>query len=711
MKAHSFVIELLSIKKSSFDKKNTEDSWNSPDTSAHNVVRKDFSSQHPSKDLLFPPDIFDSLSISYRTPGIEYIESKFLNLHPHVTASFLTNSSVTKQDTFQKVKGKRPSKSGRDLSSGVSLLKEVKDHHFKSPTAFPPPNHRHSRKPDSFTSDYRFGKIQVDWFDFPEEFVDDSEMSETNFLSDSLDATKEDSKKQIASTSGKFTPYLFGNSTLNSGVIHLFREQSDLSLLQDSKIATSPTNKGSGLVLSVLAVPSYMTAQDFLTFIGPSRHHISHIRMIKDALPHRYMVLIKFRKTEQADEFYKQFNGRRFNSLEPEICRVVYINSIEFRTRIVSDSEKDGIGVSDIHNVTDSFFSQNSVSDFITSPTNDQTQSSNLIELPTCPVCLERMDPYVSGLLTIICQHTFHCNCLSKWNDSTCPVCRYSFQKQYENEQGEANECNDCFVSENLWICLICGNIGCGRYQSAHAQLHFETSSHCYSMELETQRVWDYVGDGYVHRLIQNKTDGKLVEVSAPGLDEDRRIMSGREGDDRGVTREKFDAVAMEYSFLLTSQLESQREYYESQLQQLQQKNKTQIGSLSGELENIKQDKMSVENSLEKVAKEKLKLEKRLEKILERVKVLEREVEEEKQMNQGMRTNQLVMKGEIEKRDKDIQSKVSEIEEFQAQVKDLMFYIETLQKVQSREDLAGGQIVIEQKPIASSSGGKKKGKK
>jgi len=32
-------------------------------------------------------------------------------------------------------------------------------------------------------------------------------------------------------------------------------------------------------------------------------------------------------------------------------------------------------------------------------------------------------------------------------------------------------------------------------------------------MELGTSRVWDYAGDNYVHRLIQNKADGKLVEV------------------------------------------------------------------------------------------------------------------------------------------------------------------------------------------------------
>lgn len=39
-------------------------------------------------------------------------------------------------------------------------------------------------------------------------------------------------------------------------------------------------------------------------------------------------------------------------------------------------------------------------------------------ELPTCPVCLERMDSAVTGLVTVPCSHTFHCTCLSKWGDS-----------------------------------------------------------------------------------------------------------------------------------------------------------------------------------------------------------------------------------------------------------------------------------------------------
>lgn len=52
------------------------------------------------------------------------------------------------------------------------------------------------------------------------------------------------------------------------------------------------------------------------------------------------------------------------------------------------------------------------------------------------------------------------------------------------------------------------------RYKEGHSIRHWKETQHCYSLELETQRVWDYIGDNYVHRLIQSKTDGKLVELN-----------------------------------------------------------------------------------------------------------------------------------------------------------------------------------------------------
>ena len=42
-----------------------------------------------------------------------------------------------------------------------------------------------------------------------------------------------------------------------------------------------------------------------------------------------------------------------------------------------------------------------------------------------------------------------------------------------------------------------------------------------------TPQVWDYVGDNYVHRLIQSKTAGMLVEVPSPSPSAERHSRSG----------------------------------------------------------------------------------------------------------------------------------------------------------------------------------------
>ena len=47
-------------------------------------------------------------------------------------------------------------------------------------------------------------------------------------------------------------------------------------------------------------------------------------------------------------------------------------------------------------------------------------------------------------------------------------------------------------------------------------------TQHCYSMQLGNTRVWDYVGDNFVHRLLQNNADGKLVEVEGRSTNNSR---------------------------------------------------------------------------------------------------------------------------------------------------------------------------------------------
>ena len=61
--------------------------------------------------------------------------------------------------------------------------------------------------------------------------------------------------------------------------------------------------------------------------------------------------------------------------------------------------------------------------------------SGDHTELPVCSICLERMDESISTLLTILCNHSFHGNCLAQWEDTTCPVCRYVQSPEVVAEQ------------------------------------------------------------------------------------------------------------------------------------------------------------------------------------------------------------------------------------------------------------------------------------
>jgi BRCA1-associated protein len=195
----------------------------------------------------------------------------------------------------------------------------------------------------------------------------------------------------------------------------------------------------------------------------------------------------------------------------------------------------------------------------------------NLVELPTCPVCLERMDE-TNGLMTIPCSHVFHCTCLQNWKGTGCPVCRFTNASQeviydpsnpYTQPFGTdaSNLCSVCDCADDLWICLICGYLGCGRYKGGHAKDHWKETAHSFALELETQHVWDYAGDVWVHRLIRDKGDGKVVEL--PGRSQHG---GGHAEDEDFVPRAKLESIGLEYTHLITSQLESQRAYYEEMI-------------------------------------------------------------------------------------------------------------------------------------------------
>lgn len=253
--------------------------------------------------------------------------------------------------------------------------------------------------------------------------------------------------------------------------------------------------------------------------------------------------------------------------IKTEYCHVVFVKSIEVR-----DLDEHNDSATD--NSEDPFIDTKrgkeitkpkplpSIASLGSKPLPPPTRP--LKEMPTCPVCLERMDES-TGLLTIPCQHTFHCDCLVKWRKNGCPVCRFSqddiIHKGIVDDHEELNACSICASESNLWICLICGNIGCGRYDDAHAFMHWEKTGHSFSLDLTDQRIWDYASDAYVHRIMQNKIDGKMMELPSAAGDYDNEA-----GEEDVIPKAKFEAMGAEYTQLLMSQLDSQRTYYEQRL-------------------------------------------------------------------------------------------------------------------------------------------------
>lgn len=289
--------------------------------------------------------------------------------------------------------------------------------------------------------------------------------------------------------------------------------------------------------------------------------------------------------------------------------------------------------------------------------------------------------------------------------------------------------CSECSSVTNLWICLICGNIGCGRYGLAHAHAHYQATTHLYALELETQRVWDYAGDGYVHRLIRNKADGKLVELPSAASS----MGPSREGGEGGLgpsqsdalTAEKIEAIGIEYSYLLTSQLDSQRAYYEEQHAKLE----IQIAELRDIMEQMNLEKEcqkklerekevrqqeEITKLIEAAEKGKSKAEQRADRMGDLAKTLDKELKEERAVSEGLMRNIKSMQERLGLAEEGRKESEEKIQELQDQVRDLMFFLEANTKIEQgggvEAEAAGGSIEVRSDPHTSSDAKKRKGK-
>jgi len=331
----------------------------------------------------------------------------------------------------------------------------------------------------------------------------------------------------------------------------------------------------------------------------------------------------------------------------------------------------------------------------------------SLIELPTCTICLERMDD-TTGLMTILCQHVFHCTCLQTWKGSGCPVCRATnpagnsasasastdptnpYTQPFGGSGAASNFCSVCDCPDDLWICLICGNVGCGRYKGGHAKEHWKETAHSFSLELETQHVWDYAGDMWVHRLIRDKGDGKVVELPGRGGGEGR-------ADDDVVPRAKLESIGHEYTHLLTSQLESQRIYFEEMVSKAADKAAkaakaaeevtAQAAQTLGQLSALREEHASLaREALPALEREAAREKKRADKAADLARTLGRSLQEERKVSEGLMARIGHVDGELAAVRQQMEKLQAENGELQETNRDLSMFISGQQKLKELED-------------------------
>jgi BRCA1-associated protein len=471
------------------------------------------------------------------------------------------------------------------------------------------------------------------------------------------------------------------------GKIRLFRRASSERLTtttDDDDASRRPVGRGNDVC--VLGVPSTVSVADFCRFAAGVMEKTRAMRVVASSKANAesgdddnddddddarfrstYDVLLTFDSVSSADVFVDDYYGRKYANGRPETCVALYVDSIETNA--------------------------------------DALDPSTTTEVPTCPVCLDRLDEEVSGILTTICNHSFHAECLSGWADASCPVCRYA------HEPNRAPRCAACGKEHDLWVCLICGEVRCGRYAGACAVEHWKETNHCYSLEVGTQRVWDYVSDGFVHRIIQSKSG--LVELTPP---RQRRASSSSNGCERehcspgrapdvevmdseleeALVASKLDAIASEYDVLLTSQLESQRKHFENLLQTAHARADGVISRQDEESRNAAVIARAMKEAQE--AKHELKRVQKLNASQSKtIGELEEEISHLKILSDTLEENVGAFKSENEKLTKrkeiELSLKDARIRELEEANRDLMLFLDASNKLSADEDVAGGTVV------------------
>jgi BRCA1-associated protein len=194
------------------------------------------------------------------------------------------------------------------------------------------------------------------------------------------------------------------------------------------------------------------------------------------------------------------------------------------------------------------------------------------------------------------------------------------------------------------------------------------------------------------------------------------------------LAAEKMEAIGIEYSYLLTSQLDSQRSYYEEQVGGLEGR----LTELSGVVERLERElkerrkadedvdlekRQREKEEMEVLAREKAKADGRLVKMTEMARRLDKELKEERAVSAGLMKNLTLAKEKNNAREQEQEEWKGKVQDLEDQLRDVMFFLEANAKIEqgggAASEAAGGSIEMPPPPPppVPKTGGRKRGKK
>ena len=302
-----------------------------------------------------------------------------------------------------------------------------------------------------------------------------------------------------------------------------------------------PINRTKSLFL--VNLPENVSLEYFIKYIGKEIEKINNITIITQPKTKFRSLIINFFEQDMADNFYYNYKVKSIKENKSEFLYFVFLRNIIYDENKIKNIE------------------------------NKKEEEYLLSQIPTCPLCLEKIEASNCGIETVL--GIFPCE---RWTNYKleCKVC-----SKLPTSIISSLKCEKCKNSKSLWCCLICGNIGCGRYQNGHAVEHFKETEHRYSLELESQRIWDYIYDKWVHRVILGQNNATPINLEEQ--DNEGNILTPQQ------FYIKMENIINEYNKVLSSQLEIQRKYYEKEMDILEEKYSSKNKEIKNKYNEIKE--------------------------------------------------------------------------------------------------------------------------